>query len=327
MTDKKDTGIRLKAPDVFDGNQRKARGFLRQIKQYLSVEEASFKGDEHKIKWAQSYMQAGEAAKWVDYVWDRYLDEDRVKDENGVTETITWRKWINLFTNRFMSSNIVLDARADLKGLRQSGKTVEEFNSEFRILVSDAQLFEDGALIEYYKTGLTREARKRVIALDPLPDTLDKWMNKAAQMDKQERQDEKLSQSYRQSSSQNRFGRYNNNRFNNKDRFNKDKSKTRAMKLSDEELAKRKREGLCFNCNKPGHMQNQCPTKKPLQNRSNRTQNDSDSDEEEAKEASDKDESESEDEVKDVKEETRKFLRKIGVTSATIQEIVEEEDF
>lgn len=45
------------------------------------------------------------------------------------------------------------------------------------------------------------------------------------------------------------------------------------------------------------------------------------------KEVSDKDESESEEEIKDVKEETRKFLRKIGVTSATIQEIVEEEDF
>lgn len=151
-------------------------------------------------------------------------------------------------------------------------------------------------------------------------------MSKAAQMDKQERQDEKLSQSYRQGSSQNRFGRYNNNnRFNN--RFSKDKPKTRAMKLSDEELAKRKREGLCFNCNKPGHMQNKCPSKKPLQNRSNRTKDKSDSDEEEEKKLSDKDESESEDEMKDVKEETRKFLRKIGVTSATLQEIVEEEDF
>ncbi len=75
-----------------DGNQRKARGFLRQIKQYISTEAAAFQNDEMKIKWTQSYMQAGEAAKWVDYIWDRYLDEDRLKDEEGNLETITWKE-------------------------------------------------------------------------------------------------------------------------------------------------------------------------------------------------------------------------------------------
>lgn len=71
-------------------------------------------------------------------------------------------------------------------------------------------------------------------------------------------------------------------------------------------------------------MQNKCPTKKPLQNRAQKVKEESDDEEE----RSDKEESDKEEEdKKDPKEETLKFLRKIGINSAALQEMIDEEDF
>ena len=71
-----------------------------------------------------------------------------------------------------------------LKRLKQGNRTVEEHNTEFKLLVGRSGITEPQTLIPLYRRSISSKIVERIISHDPVPATLQGWMEKAVNLDK-----------------------------------------------------------------------------------------------------------------------------------------------
>lgn len=147
MSEENSTGsIKIRVPDAFNGDKKKARTFLRSVKQYIRIEEKKFKSDADKIIWAMSYMPEGEAAQFEDNIYNEFFDKNK---------DLKFDDWEKKFKDRFLSTNMKADAMAELSALKQGEDTVDIFNAKFTALMVKAEEVDGMTLREIYKRRLT----------------------------------------------------------------------------------------------------------------------------------------------------------------------------
>ncbi|KIK75818.1 hypothetical protein PAXRUDRAFT_18658 [Paxillus rubicundulus Ve08.2h10] len=136
---------------------------------YLNLNEEVYTTDKKKIIAALSFMNKGTAGSWAEAYYK-------------TAATSGWGTWDN-FSNKFKKTFIIADVRGNalvkLTTLNQCQcGSLEKYNSEFHLYKSQSGVTGEGTLIFWYSTGLDTHISSRIMNMDTVPDTLDKWITK-----------------------------------------------------------------------------------------------------------------------------------------------------
>ncbi len=170
--------LRLNPPPVFDGSRKKYENFLQAILLYTGLNQHIFNTDELKIGYTLSFLTEKEAAQWRES-WVRR------NTAAGAINYPTWTVFETELSAAFRPIDQVGDAMHRMETLRQGGKTAEELNTEWDLLVGQAGI--DGAgdttLVKAYHKVLNRPLLEKILDGDTVPTTIDGWKAKAVQLD------------------------------------------------------------------------------------------------------------------------------------------------
>jgi hypothetical protein len=249
-------------PEVFGGDRKKADPFLRAVKLTIAIQPKSFPDDQTKILYALSYMQGGSAGDWASNYSRAILDGDSPFPD--------WETFCNRFEAAFGDADREANARQRLRSLKMTrGMTAEEYTTAFEA-ISGKTGFNDEALMDAYEHGLLRNLVEK-IHLDTLPLTIQEWKDKATRIDKLWRRfNEQHSLFPANPRQDNRPGT---NRL-----FRPSPNTSQSLPTSSRPAVApsassgpmdldsnrnqnnpRRVAGLCWNCNKPGHIARDCP--------------------------------------------------------------------
>jgi len=235
---------KLAPPMVFDGDKRKSKLFLQQLKVYITIKEEQFSSELQKVAFALSFMQKGEAARFAE-TW--YAVEHESKELLG-----TWTEFEMAFKAQFFAKTTKRAAFDRLVTLKQTGG-VDAYISIFRKLIAEAEISDDTILINFFRKGLKHDIAMEINRKDTLPTRLVDYMEAALEMEA------RRASVYGGGQSQSKR----------RDPYAMDIDKvdaegeeataeSSARQLSAGEKDRRRRLGLCFKCGQKG-LSRDCP--------------------------------------------------------------------
>ena len=255
-SNKKEYGTRK--PDDYDGDRKEIQRFLLNCKVYLQVNKHIYDTDESQIAFVLSFMNEKEAGKWK----ENYLLS--LVDGNGDIAFPTMKTFIDQLTKDFKPANKEQSANHRIAVLRQGKKTAEETITEFRFLTNQAGYTvttpsDHMHLIGKLQSVLNTNLVKRISLLDEEPTTINKYAEKAIQIDSNYRHTQELleilNEEKRGLKSSSSKGT-NSSKTNNNWRKKKDDKDPNAMNvdaMTAEKRAYLMKKGACFVCEEPGH--------------------------------------------------------------------------
>ena len=145
--------IKIASPTPFTGDPEKTRKFLQDVELYIHINSALYDTDE-KIIFALSFMKGGTAVGWS----ESYINAALTASNFGA-----WDDFKKEIEKAFSPINSEGTARLKLKYLKQGEKQpVDEYISQFRILVSKCGITDNKALVNYFMDGLTRKLLEKI---------------------------------------------------------------------------------------------------------------------------------------------------------------------
>jgi len=258
-----DKETKMNPPLEFSRSAEKACDFLWQVDLYITCKKDQFKDDTACIVWTLSFIQGGPGGVWA----GNYIDVLTTALTTTTTPP-TWAEFRTDFINKFYPKNESQEVCNKLKRLLQGRSLAQDYVTGFNTLAAMLD-YPKISLIEVFKDGLTPSLKQMImVTRDTLPTMLEKWQDLAVHLDQNRKTNE-----YETSLKQGR-GRYLylDSIFQNQD-TTKGTGVARLprtiragdlevdgrtigagfVKLSEEEMEKRCKEGACFKCNKKGH--------------------------------------------------------------------------
>jgi hypothetical protein len=258
----------INKPTPFDGDRKKTETFLQECRVYLHINRGVYTTDEDKIIFILSFMNSKEALRWK----QTYLRSILTHDGNMNFPDI--HTFIGLLENYFQPTNLGQDAAHQLNLLKQGKKTAEEVLTEFRLLSSQAGYAVETAtdhlhLIERVQRVLNASLVRKIRLMESPPTTIDGWVEKAIFFDnmyrstmevleqkaKEERTIPRSTQAGKANSPRRfDYSNYFGNRNTRTTRERRDPDAMDIDAMSTEKRVTLMKKGLCFICEKPGHL-------------------------------------------------------------------------
>lgn len=169
--------VKVAQPDVYDGSNEKYDAFINQLELNFATNASTFATDSIKINYAMSYMKAGRAQQWVIGL--------RNKQRVGAAcpELDDWESFADALKAKFSEPNKKMRAQNKLLTLKQrDGQSVDDYITEFELLAGDAQ-FDDEALLNIFRTGLSYRIFSQCVQKGDLEDSLQGWKDYAKRVD------------------------------------------------------------------------------------------------------------------------------------------------
>ena len=129
--------------------------------------------------------------------------------------------------------------------LRQGTGTADEYTIKFNTLIEETNIKEDASRLCYYMKGINKALVYKVYGLDPIPDTLLKWQEKAIMYDNQWCQAKQFA-AWRSGKTMNTPSAPKTSKTKDPDAMDVNRSKLR--KLTNEEHEQLWKEKGCFTC-------------------------------------------------------------------------------
>ena len=168
--------IWINNPKTFNGDRNYLNKFIQSCTAYLDLNIEIFNSDKKKILFILSYMTEGTAEAWKEVFMD---------DKNGSYGTFP--EFLATLKKAFSAADAEGEAWAQLRHLRQTKDTADEYVVQFRILAGRAKLTDDKTLIEYFIEGINTGILQKIFAQNPLPATINDWYEAATKFDSQHR--------------------------------------------------------------------------------------------------------------------------------------------
>ena len=235
---------KIKAPEPFDGDRAKARGFLYHLFLLFESQPDSYTTDTLRVVTALSYL--GEPLAW----YRELLTEEAMQTHQG----LTWQAFQDDFLRTFVPIEEEADSGILLQGLTwDTREPIDKFNAEFTRLAYRSGIRDDRALVLLYQMKLPGQLREQVNLTRPTPATFLEWASRATELNHKWHSNRAISQlagrGRRQTNSTRRTETAHINA-------------TQTQPLSKEEQEDARKKGLCFKCKKPGHIARSCPLRR-----------------------------------------------------------------
>ena len=156
-------------PQLFDGALSKVSGFIIGCKLYIRNKLAGATVEE-QMQWILSHVQ-GESAD----VWKENILEDL---EVGEVEYESAGKFLVELKREFGGGDGKVVKVAELKKLKQGGRTMEEFVQEFKRAARGSG-YEERPLIEEFKREMNRVIRRKLMEVENQPGSIEQWFRRA----------------------------------------------------------------------------------------------------------------------------------------------------
>ncbi|THG95773.1 hypothetical protein EW145_g7898 [Phellinidium pouzarii] len=244
----------LSKPNNFDGDKSYAHCFLSSCQAYLSLNEQIYNMDKSKIIFVLSFMQEKAAGDWATNHTTVALAPNPTT--NTPTGFGTWVDFLNDFRNTFITTDDSADARCQLLNIKQTG-TADDYNTQFRSLVTRSNISDKNALSEMYQQGLTCGLIQRIYARDKLPDTMEEWYQAASWADNLYRRLQALNTTGTTTTSSAPCSTCFRNLFSTTTPSSPTPT-NRPKKLTPKEHEKCMKEGCCLACHEVGHNARDC---------------------------------------------------------------------
>ncbi|THH09269.1 hypothetical protein EW145_g2141 [Phellinidium pouzarii] len=170
----------ISKPNNFDGDKGYARCFLSSCEAYLSLNEQVYNTNKRKIIFVLSFMLEKAAGDWATNCTTIALAPNPIT--NTPTGFGTWQNFVNNFRNTFITTDDSANAQCQLLNIKQTG-TADDYNTQFRSLVTHSNISDKNTHSEMYQQGLTRSLIQHIYARDKLPDTMEEWYQAASRAD------------------------------------------------------------------------------------------------------------------------------------------------
>jgi len=241
--------LRIPDPSPFSGHSDELDPFLLECEQCFRIQPDIFNTADKKAFYVVSLFKGKLACIWK---------EQFFKSREGQNLIATdWAAFRKALKDSFTEEGRTQDAQKELQEICQGKMDVDELNTKFRLLLQRAGVnptHNPQLIIHMYESAINRNIASQII-LAGAPDTLDKWMTKASQIDRAYKQSNRLF------SGAASFKRKDNHRQKPKSFYGDSSNHNQSMgepmdidRLSPQENEWRKKEKLCFECGRSGHF-------------------------------------------------------------------------
>jgi hypothetical protein len=159
--------IKIAMPDAFYGASDRTEHFLHQCKVYF-LGTPSLTAQQH-VTFELSYMSKGQALSWVEWTLEAVTHHNHVADW-GVFKEGVWRS--------FGNSDCITTAQLKIKEIKQGCKSVDDYIIQFEEHEGFTR-FDDAALVEIFKEGLSAGILSHCYGLEAVPLMLTAWKEKS----------------------------------------------------------------------------------------------------------------------------------------------------
>ncbi|KAG8683243.1 hypothetical protein FRC08_014400 [Ceratobasidium sp. 394] len=255
---------RARRPDRFSGKKgREAEAFMTKMEAHFADYDDYDIDDERKIRATLSNMAEGKADDWAQPLLQKFT---RGEDHEFFQSWETFRKaFLDSFTDPVKKEKAV----RELGNLKQTG-AAQDYATKFRTLALETNWNEE-ALVDKFREGLKPEVREELTRMaiysgsDTDEWTLDNWVIFAGKADDMVYTSHR--NSHKKESNQNRNAQTSStDRGKSAITSNAPKAPNpNVVRIPDEEKKRRRDNGLCLKCAKPGHMIKNCKGKWTLE--------------------------------------------------------------
>lgn len=257
----------VKSPKEFKGTGWES--FLIELILYIDVQEKDFKTDKKKIVFTLSLMTEGPAKSFADYVRKEALYDPSTGKVRMAPVFSTWDNFVAKASTRFGNPNKQAEADRKLQNLQQGSMTAHEFFQKFDELSTQAGYIgtaHDQFRVNLVKLHANNHLVVEILKMLDIPKDYETWKKQITKIDDQLRAHQSERQAHTQTQPPARHIPANRpppprpspqvTRTTEGAYVGKGQGVVPMEGVSTNELRKK---GLCFRCQKPDHIAQNCP--------------------------------------------------------------------
>jgi hypothetical protein len=249
--------VKMPLPDTYDGSRAKLKSFLMQAELYIGFNGHMFPIEPQKVLWAASFMR-GRAFEWIQTFTNDHLanlgsttpDGKVITEDKRDNETkILFYSWNNFkikINRMFGDIDEERTAERSIQGLRQKGAATA-YAAEFQQYSFRTSWNDDALMAQFYR-GLKDSVKDEMARMDNRGKNLQALITNAIRIDNRlyERSLERKGQ----------YSQGHGKKEQQKPRWPEPMeidAANQTQRLSKEEMERRRKNKLCFECGKEGH--------------------------------------------------------------------------
>ena len=245
--------LKMGHPKPFTGKRSDLDKFLQEVELYLEINDEIYDTDKKKIAFTLSFMTEGDAESWK----GGFLRN--AKQPTGGLNLGTWAQFQTDIVKDFKPYDAPGDALEELTNLQMGTNSIEDHIARYKALLSAAGVADTSPpAIDYFRKSLNIPLQRKILELPTQPKDLKEWYEWASRLDNNYRRMQRILG--RPSDKPSDKGKNGPKRWTFSGAW-RDPNTMDVDAMTLEKQTEMMRKGLCFRCEKPGHLSRDCPEK------------------------------------------------------------------